>query len=142
LYNCARRSLRNWAKKCLDVWRGQNRNGQPVTFWNCHNGANQGWGLQHINILKSRGIKGRYPVKDGVKFMLRSRMPGGKMIIYHSHVGRGQYVLRIANFNTNDKRAYWVFDSRTRTIRVASHRGLVISNFAYRPWAVVSTWRG
>lgn len=40
-----KRNLRNSGGVCLDVWKGINRDLQPITWWNCHNGDNQAWFL-------------------------------------------------------------------------------------------------
>jgi hypothetical protein len=146
-YNCEKRTIRNKGGKCLDIAGGANRNGQPVVFWNCHNGKNQAWALAHLNFIKTREIRAKFPVKDGVKFMIRSQMAQGRNLFWAESIGSGQHILRIQNFNFWNKKAFWTFDTRTRTIRAASNRRLVISNqegtgYAIGRNAVARNWKG
>jgi len=44
-YSGTVKNLRNNAQKCLDVHGAVNAHKRHVIFYNCHNGANQGWFL-------------------------------------------------------------------------------------------------
>jgi hypothetical protein len=61
------------------------------------------------------------PVKNGVKFILKSAMKGHRQIFWNEHLGNGEYKLRIQNANSNNQRAWFVIDSRTKTIRPAQN---------------------
>ena len=68
------------------------------------------------------------PVANGVRFLLKSKMNGARQLFMNEKMGHGQLRVRIQNANPNNKRAWWVFDSRTKTIRADSHRHLALSN--------------
>jgi hypothetical protein len=68
---------------------------------------------------------------------------GGFRAIYFDGANR----LRIRNNKPFDKRQWFVFDSRTRTIRSSMRRNYVMSNqagYGYRigGWAMMRVWRG
>lgn len=124
-----------------------------MIYWNCHNGLNQGW------IIDQKGVQyPKQPLKNGVKFQIRSRMGGNKALFWHEHIGGNQWRLRIRNHMPADNNQWWTFDSRTRTIRSVSKQNFVFSvqagkgykNGAHaviRPWASQHTqkshfWRG
>lgn len=84
---------------------------------------------------------------DNVKFQIRSQMAGGKGVVYHEHIGGNQYLLRIINYEKFEEKAYWVFDSRTRTIRADTKRTYAISNrqgyrFQIANYAVIRPFNG
>ena len=60
------------------------------------------------------------PVANGVKFLLKSKMGGNRQLFWNDKMGSGQYRLRIQDANPNNKRAWWIFDARTRTMRSAT----------------------
>jgi hypothetical protein len=116
-YGGARKNIRNVAGLCLDVHGASNTHNRHVTFWDCHNGLNQGW------TIDTQGVKyNRYPIADGKRFQIRSRMKSGKAIRWHEHIGGNQFRLRIQNNNPYDVRQWWIFDWRTKSIRSASDR--------------------
>jgi hypothetical protein len=87
------------------------------------------------------------PVKNGVKFILKSAMKSRRQIFWNEHLGNNEYKLRIQNANPNNQRAWFVVDSRTRTIRPSEKPDYVISNrigqgFGRGKQAVVRPWRG
>jgi hypothetical protein len=94
-----------------------------TTFWNCHNGANQAWYLDRKSFVYPR-----QPLRDGQRFMIKSRMRGNKVLFFREHIGHNQYRLRIRTSNPSDYRQWFTFDRRTRTIRAYSWRGHAISN--------------
>jgi len=124
-------------------------NNQPVIFSNCHDGDNQGWAISQIKLVKVKDHEtkdGRFPVRDGQKFVIRSAMPGGRML-YPNEINGGQRLLRIRDFDAHVVTAYWVFDSRTNTIRSAHYRNWVITNragygFRIGVWAVARKFTG
>lgn len=150
-YSGCFKNVRNDKGKCLDVVGRRNANNQPVTFWNCHTGENQSWAISQIKLLKVKDHEtkdGRFPVRDGVKFMIRSEMPGHRMLYsnerYDSNRARR---VRIRDFDAHVLTAYWVFDSRTNTIRSAHYRNWVLSNqrgygFRIGGQANVRAWTG
>jgi len=121
-YNGSVRNLRNNGQKCLDVHGRSNTDNRHVIFWNCHNGANQGW------ILDQSGETYRRHPFNGRKFQLRSRMSSNRALAWYSHIGGHQYRLVIQNVLKPDNKQWWSFDIRTRTIRAWSKRSYAISN--------------
>jgi len=89
----------------------------------------------------------KQPLRDGVKFQIRSRMAQRRALFWHEHIGGHQFRLRIRDNNPENIRQWFVFDSRTRTIRAWGRRSHVISNqmgvgFRIGHSAVVRIWRG
>jgi hypothetical protein len=122
-YSGARRNIRNNGQKCLDVHGGSNTNNRHVIYWNCHNGLNQAWWIdQRTKSWPSQ------PLKDGQRFQIRTRMKSGRSLFWHEHIGGHQYRLRIHNHQPWNKRQWWIFDRRTRTIRPEQRRNYAISN--------------
>lgn len=122
-YGGAVRNIRNNGKKCLDVWGGKNKHYQHITWWNCHNGLNQAW------YIDQKGIEyPKQPLKDGVKFQIRSRMATNRALFWSEHIGGNQFRLRIRNNLPGEGRQWFVFDKRTRTIRASEKRKFVIAN--------------
>lgn len=70
----------------------------------------------------------RYPLSDGVRFQIRSRMSTHRAVYWAEHIGAYQYRLRFRNTNPRDSKQWFVFDSRTKTIRAWADRNKVISN--------------
>jgi hypothetical protein len=149
-YGGSRRNIRNYNGKCLDVYGGKNVHNQPVTWWNCHNGPNQGWRIMTI----ARKPTYRQPLRDGISFYIRSAMHTGKNLYEAEHIGGNQYRMRIRNFNIRQLRRNWrfaekgwfTFDQRTRTIRSWTRRSFALSNQAGQGFnigqaAVVRQWR-
>lgn len=117
----ARRNFRNPSAKCLDVQNGD-REYASIIFQHCHNGANQGW------FLDRRGVHyPRYPLRNGVRFQIKTAMRSRRALLYTEHIGSHQYRLRIRNNNPYNTKQWWIFDYRTKTIRAASNRNFVIS---------------
>lgn len=130
-----KRSKRNivfaFGKKCLDVSGGANRDNAKIHWWNCHNGLNQAW------YTDLRGMTPvRNPVRDGIRMQIKSRMGGNRALFYERNIGRGQFMLRIRNNTPRDNRQWFVFDSRTRSIRVQTNRGLAISTMMGQGWRI------
>ena len=141
-HNGPRQNIKNLDKKCLDVHGGVNKNNQHVIFYECHNGLNQAW------FIDQKGVHyPKQPLKNGVKFQIRSKMAEGRALYYSEHIGNYQYQLRIRNTYPGDGKQWFVFDSRTRTIRANQMRKFAISNqlgkqFQIGASAVVRPWIG
>lgn len=107
-----RRNLRNPSGKCLDVWAVKDKQHQPLTFWHCHDGANQGF------TLDTKGVEfPAYPLKDGVFFQIKTQMKSRRALRYSENLGGHQYRLRIQDNDPYNIHQWWTFDTRTRTIR-------------------------
>jgi hypothetical protein len=111
-----RRTIRNYGGTCLDVNGNRDAHHAWVKYYNCHNGLNQAWYTD-----QTKYVYPRQPFQDGVKFQIRSQMKGGKAIY-----AAGTY-LRIQYFNPEDKRQWFTFDRRTRSIRSFYKRNDAIS---------------
>jgi len=136
-----RRNIRNFNNYCLEVKGKRDARATPVVFNNCNDHAATGW-----RILTVGHASYGFPLKDGIPFMIRSQMAHGRNLMYAEHIGRGQYRLRIENFNARHSAAWWVFDRRTRTIRARNYSKYVISNQAGQGYnigkpAVIREWR-
>jgi len=135
------RNIRNNAQKCLDVHGGRNTNQRHVIFWNCHNGANQGW------FLDRNGVRyPRQPYRDGVKFQIRSRLPKKRALAVNRHIGRGDYDLIIQDNNSWNINQWFTFDRRSRTIRTVADRRKAVSGrigygFRHSQYAVARYYR-
>jgi hypothetical protein len=131
-YSGCKRNVRNAKNSCLDVSGGKNANNQPVTFWTCHDGDNQAWAISQLKVIQIKEVdeetKGKFPIKDGEKFIIRSEMKNHRMLYANEPLDANQRIVRIRDFDAHVLTAYWVFDSRTNTIRSAHYRGHVLSN--------------
>jgi len=120
-----RRTIQNIRGKCLDVHGGSNTNKRHVIFWNCHNGLNQGWKIDQLGFKYPR-----QPLGDNVRFQIKSQMKYHRALFYKEHIGGQQYRLRIRDNNPENVKQWWIFNRRTRTIRAANNRNMVIANQA------------
>jgi hypothetical protein len=112
----------NHANLCLMPRGGRNTNKNYITFWMCKNSNNQYW------FTDTRGVYfPRYPLRDGVRFQIKSQMKGNRAVFYSEHIGAHNYRLRIRNNYPEDIKQWWVFDWRTRSIRAQGNRGMAIS---------------
>jgi len=62
---------------CIDVSGGQNRDGQTVILWSCHNGANQRF---EVTYSVTKPLYKSTNLVAGKPFFIRSRMPGGRVL--------------------------------------------------------------
>jgi hypothetical protein len=122
-FNGARKNIQNNGHKCLDVHGGSNTHNRHVIFWNCHNGKNQGW-----TIDQTQGHRHKQPIGDNQRFQIRSRMATERALFYHEHIGGQQYRLRIQNHEPWNEKQWFIFDSRTKSIRAWKKRSFAISN--------------
>jgi hypothetical protein len=136
------KNIRLMMDMCLDVHGASNSNGRWTIFYKCHNGINQRW------YYDVRGVDyPRYPIRDGVKFQIKSRMSNRRALFWHEHIGGNQYRVRIRNNNPENNRQWWIFDTRTRTVRPVARRNFVLANqkgYAFRinVAVVVRQYRG
>ena len=130
-YKGNRRNIRNAIGLCLDVWGGRNVNNQHLTWWTCHNGLNQAFALDKRGISYQRN-----PIKDGVRFQIKTRMATNRAIFWREDIGGQQFRLRIRDNNPKDMKQFWVFDSRTKTIRAFLKRTHVIANQVAKGFAI------
>jgi len=135
----SRRNIRNNGYKCLDAQ--SNYHTRYVYYQNCNNNLKQAWFIDQ----KARSYQ-RQPLPDGRKFQIRSRMSGGKALSYHQHIGSYNYALKIQNFSPWEENQWFVFDSRTKSIRSFKKRNYAIANrynYQHRPrqYAVIRPWK-
>jgi hypothetical protein len=62
------RNIRNDGGKCLDVHGAHNSHMRHVIWWNCHNGANQGWNVVKAGDFELVVTYQEPSLKDGAKF--------------------------------------------------------------------------
>lgn len=82
-----------------------------------------------------------------MKFQIKSKMPDSRAVYWSEDIGGRQFRLRIRSNTPSDIKQWWVFDSRTHTIRAFGDRRLVISNqegyLYYNGYAAVAReWKG
>lgn len=121
-YGGSTKNIRNVPGQCLDVHGGSNSNNRHVIWWTCHNGANQGWSIDRSGVHFPR-----YPLRNGLKFQIKSRMSTNRALFVSEHIGSYQYRLRIQNNNPYDIKQWFLFDWRTRSIRSAANTRRAIS---------------
>jgi len=117
-----RRNIRNNAGYCLDVDGQHNVHNRHIIFWECHDGANQGWWLDTKDVYYHK-----YPLNDNVKFQIKTKGVGNRALFYHEHIGSNQYLLRVRDDDPGDILQWWVFDWRTKTVRAMGNKNLAIS---------------
>lgn len=124
-FNGEFRNIRDVAGRCLDVYGGTNVHNQPIIFWGCHNGANQAWILddKETNYPKQ-------PLGDGVKFQIKSARKGRRAVVYNefANYGSEQHQVKIQDNDPTDRRQWFVFDSRTQTIRAFYKKDYCLGN--------------
>lgn len=125
-YSGNNKNLRNDKGFCLAVSEGKDENNTPLIFTKCLDKSSEGWGISALKIVEVQEHK--QPLHDGSKFLLRSRIKGGKLVYYANEISKKQYQLKARSLTRNLNKAYWVFDSRTNTIRAANKRSFAISN--------------
>jgi hypothetical protein len=75
-------NIRDQGRRCLDVHGGSNTNNRHVHWYKCHKKLNQAW------YTDRKGFNyPTYPLKNGVKFQIRSRMEGNKALFWNEHIG-------------------------------------------------------
>jgi hypothetical protein len=133
-WNGKSKNIRNRGEKCMEVRKVGRKNrdyhGNYIVFNVCQDGDHQGWSLDR------EGVKfPRYPLRDGIRFQIKSAMKGGRALFYHEHIGGHQWRLRIRNNAPWNLKQWFVFDWRTRTIRAQGNRRLAISiQYGQRDW--------
>jgi len=134
------RNIRSPAGYCLD-FNNARWNGGYMVFKVCSNNAKQAFYLDRRPLHYPR-----YPLRDGIKFQIKSRMATNRALFWHEHIGANQYRLRIRNNNPGNNRQWWIFDWRTKSIRAFADRRRVISvqigarNFARNGYAAVARY--
>jgi len=73
-------TVRNEKGYCLQVEEGKDVPNQPLVFDKCEDKAREGWGVSALKIVDVTSHK--TPVHDGEKFLLRTRVKGGKLIYF------------------------------------------------------------
>lgn len=120
-----RRNIQHNGRRCLDVHGGSDSNNRHVIFYNCHNGLNQAW---RVDTTVPKKIQyPPYPLADGVKFQIKSRMAGNRPLYYREHIGGNQFRVRIRDNDPLNQRQWWIFDSRTKTVRAYTKRTHALS---------------
>lgn len=116
VFSGSRRNIRDLGIRCLDVHGGSNTHNRHLHWYKCHNGLNQAW------TFDTKGIKyPAYPLKDGVKFQIKTKMSSKRPISNISGT------VRLVDNDPFDNRQYWIFDSRTHTIRSYKTRSFALS---------------
>lgn len=130
-----KRNIRDSGLRCLDVHGGKDEQHRHAIWYKCHDGKNQAWRID------TEGINyPAYPLKDGVKFQIRTKMASRRPLFFEDS---GQ--IRIIDNDPFNVRTWWVFDTRTKTIRNVKDRNRVLSvqkgrDFANGAWANARKW--
>lgn len=150
IYGGRSANLRNEQNFCIDSPRSHENS--KVQWWRCsRSNMNQGWSIAQINVRNKKrsvrrtrsrrgarrsrpakrlpGRQYKYPIRDGLRFVVRTKKAAVRNLAlsWNENVGHGQFRLGVKPFNAKDPRVFWVFDSRTRTMRCWSHRNFVVS---------------
>jgi len=136
-------NIRNPSGFCLSMWANNARISGYAAWKLCTRSASMNWRLDR------RGVRyPRYPLRDGRKFQIKSRLSKRRALIYYNRSGH-QWYLRIQNNNPYNIKQWWVFDWRTKSIRAAGNISLVVSiqlngrNWKYyNYYGVVRKYRG
>ena len=122
-YGGSRKNIRQYSGLCLDVHGNSNTNRRHTIFYKCHNGLNQAWYIDRKGVSYPP-----YPLRDGIKFQIKTRMTSHRALFYHEHIGGSQYRCRIRDNSPENMKQWWIFDSRTKTIRAYTKRNYALSN--------------
>jgi hypothetical protein len=68
-----------------------------------------------------------YPLGNGVKFQIKSRMEGNRALYWNTKIAGDQFRAFIRDNNPADTRQWWTFDSRTHTVRAFAKQTHVLS---------------
>jgi hypothetical protein len=118
-------NIRNDGEKCLEV-QGRSNTHHRHVVWSasgCMKGWWQSWSIDPIPYGKPN-----FPLADGVKFQLKSKMPESRALYLAEYIGGNQFRLRIRDNHPEDMNQWWTFDARTRTIRAWTKRDYSIAN--------------
>lgn len=116
-------NLRNAAGFCLRVDSDTGDINEAATqFVHCNEErVYQGWTVS----AEAKKFP-KYPLADGVKFQIKTKMSGNRAIFWSEQIGGDQYDVRIRDNFPRDSKQWWVFDSRTKTIRAFSMQNFVL----------------
>jgi len=110
------------ARKCLSPYNMVNKDQTLLTFWKCNKNPLQEWKqVLKIPLPKVKGVIHVNP------FHLRLKMPSGRgLVMSRQKVGKDN-ILKLAKV-TKDWRSIFIYDKRTKSIRLHSDRTLALSN--------------
>jgi hypothetical protein len=117
------KNIRDVMERCADVNGASDSHHNHIIFHKCHNGKNQGW-----NIDTEGHNYPKFPLADGAKFQIKSRMAYNRALYMAEDIGGSQYRLRIRDNFPGDKLQWFTFDSRTNSIRAWNNRNLALAN--------------
>ena len=83
-------NLRNEAGRCLTTQNGVDYNDKratPVRYIHCGFGKNLSNAWDIVKFDKNLDNKYKFPVKDGERFIIRSKLPGNKIIKWNKNLG-------------------------------------------------------
>lgn len=118
------KNIRNLQRNCLWVYGNSPSQHQYVTWQTCNAQDGQGWYYDEKDIEHTK-----FPVRDGVKFQIRSKQEGHRtvQINYNNQkVSSHEYYVIISDHDPYFHNQWWVYDSRTHTIRSHKDRNLVL----------------
>lgn len=100
----------------VDGWRSYN-NRNVVWYWN-KNAPAQRWNIDTRNVHFPR-----YPLRDGRRFQIKTRMSGNRALYAaENRGGHNGRLLRIRDSAPWDNAQWFAFDWRTKTIRMYADR--------------------
>jgi len=112
-------------KLCIDSWRGRNVDNNKMIVWTCHKGQNQKYNPVTTATRKWAAKPSR--ISSNKKFQIVTRMRSKRVLYYNEHIGSAQFRLRIRK-PKGDNREWWVYDSKTQSIRLANNKRYALSN--------------
>lgn len=114
--------IENAAKRCLSPTNMVNKDSVVLTWWKCNKNPLQEW-KQVLKVPENK-VKGKIHINP---FHLTLKMTGSRRV-YMSRQKQGKdQVLKIEK-GRKDWRSIFIFDKRTKSIRLHSDRSLAMSN--------------
>jgi len=122
-------NIRAGSGKCMDVAYNRDTEDNTVCWFQCHSHLNQAWKL-----VQKGKFEPNFPLRDGVKFNIFTRQ-NGKRVVEAQQPSGNQIYLRMNHLNPTNQNQKWVFDLRTKSIRMAYRRDWAIGTInGYNDW--------
>lgn len=112
-------------KDVLDVYQGKDKEGNMVTMYNRHNGANQKWKILYLDEKEedpSKGLDEDSGLYRNRPFYLVSRLPKHRVLTCKVRGTMG-----IQDKKKGNKKQEWYFDHLTRTVKSMAYTGQSLS---------------
>ena len=136
----------NYQGKVLDVYRGQDQEGQNVIVYKKHNGLNQKWRIVYVDSAPkdpTKGLNSGFGFHINRPFVLVSQLPANRYLYHHAN----NYLYIVNPTNPPAAQCRFVFDQVTKTVQSAWRKRYALeimnngnSNTAYMRGSINSRW--